>query len=157
MMPHEKIKTTTGFEQESFLVELRSMPGYSGSAVYIYSPYAMHDMSTRRSGRSMAPLSDFNLFGPNAQQHIDLMDLKTTPKGPYLLGIDFCHLNNNAPVRDAADQVHREGLFVRENAGMAGVVPAWKVSEVLDSEPLTTARHELEERLAKRRSELEQQ
>jgi hypothetical protein len=59
MMPHEKIKTTTGFEQESFLVELRSMPGYSGSAVYIYSPYAMHDMSTRRSGHSMAHASVF--------------------------------------------------------------------------------------------------
>jgi hypothetical protein len=52
MMPHEKIKAaTTGSEQEGFLVELRSMPGYSGSAVYIYSPYAMHDMSARRKGQ----------------------------------------------------------------------------------------------------------
>jgi hypothetical protein len=153
MMPHEKIKTTTGFEQESFLVELRSMPGYSGSAVYLYSPYAMHDMSARRNGQSMAPLSDFNLFGPNAQQHINLMDLKMTPKGPYLLGIDFCHLNKNALVRNAADQAHPEGLFVRENTGMAGIVPAWKIADVLDSETLTTARHEREDRLTKKREE----
>lgn len=150
MMPHEKIKTTTGFDQESFLVEQRSMPGYSGSAVYIYSPYAMQDMSTRRGGRSMAPLSNYNLFGPEAQQHINLMDLKMTPKGPYLLGIDFCHLNKNVRIRDAADRPHPEDWFVRENTGMAGVVPAWKIAEVLYNEPLTTARLELEDRLAKR-------
>ncbi len=82
MMPHEKIRAATGSEQEGFLVELRSMPGYSGSAVYIYSPYAMQDMSARRKGQSMAPLADFNLFGPNAQQHINLMDMKMAPKGP---------------------------------------------------------------------------
>jgi hypothetical protein len=153
MMPHERIKATNGFEQESFLVELRSMPGYSGSAVYIYSPYAMNDMSTRRNGQSMATLSDYNLFGPNAQQHINLMDMKTAPKGPYLLGIDWCHLNNVAGVRNRADQPHSEGLFVRENAGMAGVVPAWKIADVLKGETLTASRHALEDRLAKKRAE----
>lgn len=156
MMPHEKIKATTGYEQEGFLVELRSMPGYSGSAVYIYSPYAMQDMSTRRKGQSMAPLDDFNLFGPDAQRHINLMDLKMAPKGPYLLGLDFCHLNKNILVRNAADQAHPEGLFVRENTGMAGVVPAWKIAEILNSESLSTARHELEDRLAKQRAKLGQ-
>ena len=156
MMPHEKIKTTTGFEQVGFLVELRSMPGYSGSAVYIYSPNTMQDMSARRGGQSMAPLSDYNLFGPNAQQHINLMDLKMAPKGPFLLGIDFCHLNKNVRVRDAADRPHPEEWFVRENTGMAGVVPAWKIAEVLNVEFLTVARHELEGRLAKKRAELGQ-
>lgn len=156
MMPYEKIKTTTGSEQESFLVELRSMPGYSGSAVYIYSANTMQDMSAKRKGESMAPLSDFNLFGPDAQKHIHLMDLKTTPKGPYLLGIDWCHLNNEARVRDMADQLHKEGLFVRENTGMAGVVPAWKIAEILESEPLAQARCELEDRLAKKRGETNQ-
>lgn len=153
MMPHEKIKTSTGFEQESFLVELRSMPGYSGSAVYIYSPNAIYDMSTKRSGRDMAELSDFNLFGPNAQQHIHLADLKMTPKGPYLLGIDFSHLNRNSPVYNAAAHLHPENLFVRENTGMAGVVPAWRIADILYSDVLTAARQELEERLAKQRED----
>ena len=157
MMPYEKIKIADGTEQESFLVELRSVPGYSGSAVYIYSPNAMQDMSMRRSGQSMAALSEFNLFGPDAQRHIDLMDLKIAPKGPYLLGIDFCHLNNTVGVRNAADQPHPEGLFVRENAGMAGVVPAWKISELFNSDTLTNARYELEDRLARQRQELEKQ
>lgn len=156
MMPQEKIKATAGSEQEAFLVELRSMPGYSGSAVYIYSPNAMQDMSARRKGQSMAPLADFNLFGPEAQEHINLMDLKITPKGPYLLGLDFCHLNKNIKVRNAADCPHPEGLFVRENTGMAGVVPAWKIAEILNSESLSTARQELETRLATKRAELGQ-
>jgi len=50
----------------------------------------------------MAALTDFNLFGPDAQRHIDLMNLKSQPKGPDLLGIDFCHLNNTVGVRNAA-------------------------------------------------------
>jgi hypothetical protein len=151
MMPHEKIKTSTGFEQEGFLVELRSMPGYSGSAVYIYSPNAIYDMSKRRSGQDMAELSNFSLFAANAQQHIHLADLKMTPKGPFLLGIDFSHLNRTAPVYNAAGCLHPESLFVRENTGMAGVVPAWKIADILYSEALSAARHELEERLAKQR------
>jgi hypothetical protein len=156
MMPHEKIKTITGFEQESFLVELRSMPGYSGSAVYIYSTNTIQDMSTKRKGESMAPITDFNLFGPDAQKHIHLMDLKMTPKGPYLLGIDWSHLNNEARVLDMVGKQHPEKLFVRENAGMAGVVPAWKIAEILESEPLVNARRELEVRLAKKRAETDQ-
>jgi hypothetical protein len=153
MMAEEKIRTVTGFEQESFLVELRSMPGYSGSAVYIYSTNTIQDMSTKRKGESLTTLSNFNLYGPDAQQHIHLMDLKMAPKGPYLLGIDWCHLNNEARVRDPSGALHPEKLFVRENTGMAGVVPAWKIAEILESESLVNARHELEERLAKKHDE----
>lgn len=47
MMP-ENIKDVAGSEHYAFLVELRSMPGYSGSPVYIYSPNAMQDMSRHR-------------------------------------------------------------------------------------------------------------
>jgi hypothetical protein len=140
MMPEEKITTADGFGQESFLVELRSLPGYSGSAVYIYSPCAMNDMSRRRMGQDLAPLSDFNLFGPNAQESINLMTNKFAPKGPYLLGTDWCHLNSKVPVRDAIGQVHSEGWFIRENTGMAGVVPAWKIADVLNGEALASLR-----------------
>ena len=38
MMQKEKIIDERGVAQESFLVEIRSLPGYSGSAVLIYSP-----------------------------------------------------------------------------------------------------------------------
>jgi hypothetical protein len=37
-MPWEPIKQDTGFEQESFLVEARSIAGYSGSPVFAYIP-----------------------------------------------------------------------------------------------------------------------
>ena len=32
------------------LIEVRSLPGYSGAAVYLYSPNAMNDISKRRNG-----------------------------------------------------------------------------------------------------------
>jgi hypothetical protein len=152
MMPGDKIVATNGFEQESFLVELRSLPGYSGSPVFIYSPNAERDMSIRRGGSDMAPLSDFNLFGPNAQESIDLMMKKLTPKGPYLLGIDWSHLNNNVPVRNRLAQPHPEGFFVRENAGMAGVVPAWKIAEVMNLDTLTKLRQQTDQAISDRMS-----
>lgn len=39
---------------------------------------------------------------------------------------------------------------------MAGVVPAWKIAEILESEPLVNARRELEVRLARKRVETDQ-
>jgi len=150
MMPNEKIVATNGFEQESFLVEQRSLPGYSGSAVYIYSPYAELDMSARRGGVDMALLSQLNLFGSDAQASIDLMMKKRAPKGPYLLGIDWCHLNNLVPVLDAGHQPHSERMYVRENAGMAGVVPAWKIAEVLNTDELADRRRKIDRRIADR-------
>lgn len=130
-MMQDKIRAVSGREQESFLIELHSVPGYSGSPVYIYSPYAVNDMSRFRAGRSLDPLSDFNLFGPNAQEGIELMDLKMRPKGPYLLGIDWCHLNSQAQLLDKSGAPHADGLFVRYNTGMAGVIPAWRIADLL--------------------------
>jgi hypothetical protein len=62
------------------------------------------------------------------------------PKGPYLLGIDWCHLNNLIPVINQ-DGKQVEGMKVRENTGMAGVVPAWKIMEVINAEELIVARN----------------
>jgi hypothetical protein len=47
MMPIETIKRDDGIEQESFLIEMRSIPGYSGSPVFLYSTHADRDFSQR--------------------------------------------------------------------------------------------------------------
>ena len=132
MMPGDKIVSSSGFSQESFLVEMRSLPGYSGSAVYVYSPNSMNDMSKVRGGQNMSDLSEFNLFGKEAQTSVDLMMNKLAPKGPYLLGIDWCHLNNICTVLNRGNQPS-EGLYVSMNSGMAGVVPAWKIAETINA------------------------
>jgi hypothetical protein len=144
MMQKEKIIDERGVAQESFLVEIRSLPGYSGSAVLIYSPCSMNDMSERRYGvtRSSVDL----LSGKTTMQEIQA---SVASKGPYLLGIDWCHLNRQSRVREKNGDESSEGYFVNENTGMAGVIPAWKIAEVLNCEKLVNSRLAGSERLLK--------
>jgi hypothetical protein len=142
MMDREKIHIEgTGFDQESFLVEVRSLPGYSGSAVLLYSPCAINDMSERREGRKKGEYPAGTTIVTPAFGDDNWM----APKGPFLLGIDFCHINRDAPVRIADGSKMREGWFVEENTGMAGVIPAWKIAEIINCEELKMLRGEYQD------------
>ena len=144
MMPKEKIMSKNGFMQESFLVETRSLPGYSGSAVLLYSPCAMNDMSERRFGKAR---NSVNLFSGKTTERDLIVDLAA--KGPYLLGIDWCHLLRSSPVTDNDGKALAYEWKVSENTGMAGVIPAWKIAEVLNSEAFMKDRQKEAERIAK--------
>jgi hypothetical protein len=109
MMPWEPIKASPwDIEQESYLVETRSISGYSGSPVFVYLP-------------SWFTVPREGLGGANVKSNM------------WLLGVDWCHINNDEPVRDAArnrDPVE-DGLFVKSNTGMMGVVPSWRLADLL--------------------------
>jgi hypothetical protein len=157
MMTEEKIVTESGLTQEALLVEVRSLPGYSGSAVFIYSPCAMNDMSRRRQGRKKGEWPEGN--NPNQQvtgtgatnfqvPNFDHMN----PKGPYLLGIDFCHINRKANVLTAKGKKVEDELYVNENTGMAGVIPAWKIAEVLNIEELRQMRDREDRKITEKKT-----
>ena len=125
-MPIEPIMREDGIRQESFLVEMRSLPGYSGSPVFCYvAP------GSKRYGEP-------GEFAPSS----------SWPSGPWLLGLDWCHLRDKEPVRDKSGAELPEGEHVKVNTGMAGVVPAWKISEVLMGKELEKVRR-LEEEAVK--------
>lgn len=153
MMAHEKIQMESGLEQEAFLVEVRSLPGYSGSAVVIYSPCAMNDMSIRRSGKTR---SEDEAEREKEKQEKGMLIPPypirfTNAKGPFLLGVDFCHIHRKATVRERNEAKSQEGWFIKENTGMAGVIPAWKIAEILNGEELETMRREDDRKLTEKR------
>jgi hypothetical protein len=119
MMPLEKVKHPRGIMQESFLVETRSLGGYSGSPVFVHVPSSSTRPKDRRAG-------NITLRG----------DL-----GPWLLGIDFGHLPIYEPVllRDRETPA-ADGLVVKSNSGQMGVVPAWKLLELLNEPQFADAR-----------------
>jgi Trypsin-like peptidase domain len=90
--------------EESFLVEARSIPGYSGSPVFAYTM-----AGTPRS--------------------IVTPSLPTKGYGPFLLGVDWAHINDYADAKD--DHGNTLPFRIRSNSGMMGVVPFWKLSELL--------------------------
>jgi Trypsin-like peptidase domain len=121
MLPYEPIMTERGIAQESFLVEVQSLPGYSGSPVFTY-----------------------RTWGPSAPEKGE----EPTLAGIYVrfLGIDWGHLQTEKPVVQPDGSPTSEKLAVRQTTGMAGVVPAWKLTELLEEDEVVQMRKEGEER-----------
>jgi Trypsin-like peptidase domain len=106
--------------EELFLVDCRSIPGCSGSPAFL-----MFD-PTRTYPPHWPPPEPYD---PNWH-------------GPWLLGVDSFHLPTFEPIlfEKDADRKVVPNLWVRSNSGMAGVVPAWKIRNILDSNELIAQR-----------------
>jgi hypothetical protein len=105
MMPGDKIRNSFGVDQETYLVECHSIPGFSGSPVFLFL-----NATTRSIGGH------------------PLMGI-----GPWLLGIDWYHANSIEEVRDQNGIPLKDGWFVKANTGVAGVIPSTRIQTLLDS------------------------
>ncbi len=102
--------------QSAFLVEMRSIPGFSGSPVFCHTAPGF-----KRWGETELP-----------------EDKCTVAGGPWLLGVDFCHLTENIK---ASSTSNTDSIFnLTINTGMAGVVPAWHIADILNSSDLAELR-----------------
>jgi hypothetical protein len=100
----------TGVLQESFIVDVKSIGGYSGSPVFVMS-------------------NDIIVTEAHMKRAI------------YFLGVDWCHMTIPEFVRDPQTREPLPGkTYVNSNTGMAGVVPAWKVRELLECERVKMSR-----------------
>lgn len=118
MLPIEPIRTPRGLLQEAFLVECRSLPGYSGSPVFV-APLPLSGLRRQQA--------------PPMFLGIDMGHLKD--ESPVL---DKSELRNNGrhvPIDD--------NWTVEANTGMSCVIPAWKVRDLLYIEELVKAREEV--------------
>jgi hypothetical protein len=116
MMPGEPIRCKNRLDQEGYLVEMRSITGFSGSPVYV-----IYDRPWQ--GVSMSP----SLERPRHEY--------------FLLGIDFCHLPDDIHAVHP-DGTKRDDIKINGNSGFAGVIPAWKILEILDDPDLNAQRQE---------------
>jgi hypothetical protein len=105
MMPGDKIKNSFGVDQETYLIECHSIPGFSGSPVFLF---------LNSNDRSIGGLLLAGI-------------------GPWLLGIDWYHANNLEKVRDDKGIPLENGWFVKSNTGVAGVIPVKRIIQLLSS------------------------
>lgn len=130
-MPWEPI-VVDGYPQESFLVEARSIAGYSGSPVFVFLP-PVHIVNPPGLDLRRV-MKDFGLSFTNvSSKRLDL----PVVGGPWLMGIDYCHIRWDEPVwsRTTGRPVS-DDWFIKSNTGMMGVVPAWKLAEILEGEEM---------------------
>jgi len=128
-MNSEPLEDKNGVSQDSFLVEIRSMPGYSGSPVFVY----------------------INVLAPRPPDfgELQLTTYNHPMHGPWLLGIDWSHLSNFHPVLKEDRRTKKEPQeWVEINTGMAGVIPAWRIQELLNSEEFRMQRKEKDDEIS---------
>jgi hypothetical protein len=112
--------------QVSFLVEVHSVPGYSGS------PVMVRPFPTKKLPAVTHATAFENVY--QTAPHFQMV-AKPLIGGPWLLGVQWGVLT----LPDPADPKDREK---RHFTGLSGVVPAWYLREFLDSEGLKTRRME---------------
>lgn len=117
MMPLEPVKHPLGFMQQSFIVEMRSYGGFSGSPVFVYIPPS--DVPFRRT-----------------EEH---------GCGPWLLGVDWGHLPERDHVDQGISETPHDDPGIKRNTGMAAVIPAWRLRELLYSDELVRERKKLDD------------
>jgi hypothetical protein len=133
MMPWEPIPTKWGPAQDSFLVEVRSLSGFSGSPVFV----------------------DIRPFTTRPSSDPETLDVVTEPLGsPWLLGVDWGHPSFHQPVKQREGEQWvdvPEGWAVEVNSGQAAVLPAWRLQHLLNQEELVMARKRADGELTKRK------
>lgn len=130
-------------DREAYLVECRSISGFSGSPVFVYCERFYTDESMERLTRyRRSRMTDRELEAAERMKPVS----HSGTIGPFLLGADFCHLPNLGKVYYKG-KPHKE-YEAEINTGIAAVVPAWKILEILENPRLTVEREEGDIRLA---------
>jgi hypothetical protein len=152
MMPADDVKTKEGLQQESFLIETRSLSGFSGSPVFIHIPpyserptprYRSPFATTTTPGRQ-SPLTE--PLGPSQVASSEPSQMIGKSYGPWLLGIDWGHMPDFEFVLESDRKTRVNDQVVPSNTGVATVVPAWKIIELLWEPVFQRAREERETR-----------
>jgi hypothetical protein len=120
------------FDQESFMVEALSVSGYSGSPVAIYR---LH-LETPFGGGVRLSMGEPGERRLQAQQG--------TAGTPALLGITWGHHHERVPVYEGGQPV--DGQYVIQNRGIANVVPAWKITELLNEDDVLARKRQQQRR-----------
>jgi hypothetical protein len=135
MLPEPIRQRHRARDQESFLVDMRSHPGFSGSPVIVYYE--------EPGWRNVPPPPPDIPDDPQAyaKWQVDRLaerDMSGMMGRQWLLGIDWGQLPVAEDVYDSAEQK----LGQRPSSGMAAVVPAWKIRDVVEAFEMTRQKDE---------------
>ena len=153
MMPNSKakIKQATGYMGESFVLDMHSRTGFSGSPVYVYRTFGAN--LTEPWGTQFENLElDWNIMdsgGPDGPQQVGPLRGRIRSHTLFrFLGIHWGQFPERWELRDRSElnaesrqDLIVEGGYVNGMSGMTTVIPAWQIMEVFDMPYLKKLRH----------------
>jgi hypothetical protein len=153
-LPELVYQDERSFDQESFLVDMRSHAGFSGSPVFVY-----YETLGWRFLPPLADVGEIDDFEDTeerlrvAEARAEALKQQTAGRDTsgvlgrrWLLGIEWGHL----PIWDDVFDGNRKVGRMRVSTGMAGVVPAWKLTDLLNEKGIKMARDKAEKQLAEK-------
>lgn len=147
--PTEKIQCE-GYEQEGFLVECRSLSGFSGSPVFVTTTQAYMGEAANIVTQQRQKEMGYEPKEETGGLKVKAVTFQGT-FGPWLLGIDWGHIPLWRDVYEKDKETKTE-YQVEANTGIACVLPAWHVLDLLNTEGLVKERKREDAGLSKRLS-----
>jgi hypothetical protein len=140
--PDEPIVRSDGSEQESFLVDCRSLSGFSGSPVFVTTTQYYDESHLPKVLESGEPIPGDPPNSTSTGIRATLVSTQGT-FGPWLLGIDWGHVPLWKPVYEGQRKTDYQA---DANTGIACVAPAWRILDVLNDKELLRERSRDNER-----------
>ena len=132
-MPWEPI-TIEGTTQESFLVEARSISGYSGSPVFVFFETLPRTNFTPEFKKA---LDEGQIKIPGQSSKRLKWAVGGTPmRFMWLLGVDWCHLTSDQKILNKHTGDESKDWLTKSNTGMMGVVPAWRLNDIIQGDEM---------------------
>jgi hypothetical protein len=149
--PSEPIRCDDSYgnvrDQEGFLVECRSLSGFSGSPVFVETTQVYRETHAQ-CVHEIEVKNRLIEEPPQSPQGMTITPVSLSGTwGPWLLGIDWGHIHMYRSVEENGEK--RPDLRVDLNTGIACVLPAWKIMELLHVEELVKGRTKEDKRIAK--------
>lgn len=146
--PGDPVRGYDNVEVEAFLVECRSLSGFSGSPVF-----ASTTRTYRADDHLPKPKNAPEPKPEGEKKGLTVTMVATSGTfGPWLLGIDWGHLPLWKPVYERDEQT-QTAQRVEQNTGIACVLPAWHILDVLNDIELVKERKRDKAELDKRKKE----
>jgi hypothetical protein len=125
MMDGERVKDGRGMLVDAYFVEMRSLPGFSGSPVFIAIGAGSY--------RGVYGSDNAAKMMPFYSEHVGLLGLDT---GHKPIETDVLDKMTREPVKPAH--------VIQQNSGVAIVAPYYKIQDLLEGETLVSQRERVE-------------
>jgi hypothetical protein len=134
--PDAPIEQPTGHLAESYIIDMHSRDGFSGSPVFVYRTIG-GDLTDSRSGQ----IEHDDQMWRTEDQPLRLVD-KTLFK---FLGIHWGQFDEPLEVLEIHESLSGRRTFVKARSGMTCVIPSWRILDVLNLPIFQEARRRLNE------------